>query len=126
MRNTTPVPYRFINSVLVATAWLNDRDSGPPRLYRFITYTPLVTFLFALARGKMFLNYGCAQERPRAVKAGAWGDAIFRAETLVRPDILSSILRQGYAALWTDVDIVWLGNPLPLLPDLRDPTSVRE
>lgn len=58
------------------------------------------------------------QER-KAVKAGQWGDAIFKHETVVRPDILLSIMGQGYKVLWTDVDIVWLGNPMPLLPDTQ-------
>lgn len=66
------------------------------------------------------------QETHRAVKAGQWGDAIFKRETVVRPDILLSIMGQGYKVLWTDVDIVWLGNPMPLLPDTnKNATAVR-
>lgn len=39
--------------------------------------------------------------------------------------ILLNILKQGYTLLWTDSDMVWLRDPLPLLPDLNDPTAVR-
>ncbi|CAM9770883.1 unnamed protein product, partial [Ectocarpus sp. 12 AP-2014] len=42
--------------------------------------------------------------------AGQWGDNIFKQQTVARPDILLPILRQGYKALYTDVDIFWLGN----------------
>ncbi|CAN0058993.1 unnamed protein product [Ectocarpus sp. 13 AM-2016] len=65
-------------------------------------------------------------ERHRAVKAGQWGDEIFKHETVVRPDILLSIMAQGYKVLWTDVDIVWLGNPLPLLPDTQKNATAAE
>ncbi|CAM9904550.1 unnamed protein product [Scytosiphon promiscuus] len=79
------------------------------------------------------LSPGCAvlfpqksSKRRHAVKAGQWGDAIFKHETVVRPDILMSVMRQGYRVLWTDVDIVWLGNPLPLLPDTQKNVTTAE
>ena len=53
------------------------------------------------------------------------GDATFQSQVLVRPSILQSILAAGYTALWTDSDVVWLGDPLLLLPDINDPSSVR-
>ncbi|CAN0317802.1 unnamed protein product [Pylaiella littoralis] len=76
-------------------------------------------FLDALTPGSIAMYPQKSSERQHAVKAGQWGDDIFKHEALVRPDILLSILRQGYKLLWTDVDMVWLRNPLPLLPDTR-------
>lgn len=38
--------------------------------------------------------------------------------------MLRHILKQGYTLLWTDSDMVWLGNPLPLLPDVHDSEAV--
>ena len=52
------------------------------------------------------------------------GDETFRSQVLVRPNILLHILNQGYSLLWTDSDMVWLDNPLPLLPDINDPEAV--
>lgn len=43
----------------------------------------------------------------------------------MRPSILSHILAQKFTVLWSDSDVVWLDNPLPLLPDTRDPSDVR-
>lgn len=43
----------------------------------------------------------------------------------MRPSILNYILKQKYSVLWTDSDMVWLENPLPLLPDMEDPSAVR-
>lgn len=59
-----------------------------------------------------------------ATRAGTYGDFAFAAEVSVRPFILQSVLREGFAALWTDSDMVWLGNPLPLLPDLKSSSTV--
>ena len=53
------------------------------------------------------------------------GDDTFKSQVLIRPSILLHILKQGYTLLWTDSDMVWLGNPLPLLPDMDDPEAVR-
>lgn len=72
----------------------------------------------------VFCPCSIMQKRPYAIGAGSYLDPIFKEQTLVRPGILSAIMRQRYAILWTDTDIVWLGNPLPLLPDLNDPLSV--
>ncbi|CAM9429766.1 unnamed protein product, partial [Hapterophycus canaliculatus] len=70
---------------------------------------------------------GCAamfpsedSERHHAIKAGKMGDETFRAQVLIRPNMLRHILKQAYTLLWTDSDMVWLGNPLPLLPDIHD------
>lgn len=52
------------------------------------------------------------------------GDETFRSQVLIRPKILLHILNQGYSLLWTDSDMVWLDNPLPLLPDINDPEAV--
>lgn len=52
------------------------------------------------------------------------GDATFQSQVLVRPSILQSILAAGYTVLWTDSDMVWLGDPLPLLPDVNERSSV--
>lgn len=72
------------------------------------------------------LSFVCTriQERHHAVKAGRMGDETFRSQVLVRPKILLHILNQGYSLLWTDSDMVWLENPLPLLPDINDPEAV--
>lgn len=56
--------------------------------------------------------------------AGRYGDATYKAETLIRPDILMAILSQGYAVLWMDIDIVWLKNPLPIFPVVTNPNEV--
>ncbi|CAM9141525.1 unnamed protein product [Scytosiphon promiscuus] len=70
---------------------------------------------------------GCAamfpsedSERHHAIKAGKMGDETFRAQVLIRPNMLRHILMQGYTLLWTDSDMVWLGDPLPSLPDMHD------
>ena len=42
----------------------------------------------------------------------------------MRPRLLHSILSQHYAVLWSDSDIVWLDNPLPLLPRLDNTKGV--
>ncbi|CAM9634317.1 unnamed protein product, partial [Laminaria digitata] len=54
-----------------------------------------------------------------------FGDPAFAAEVLVRPSILTHIMNQGFTVLWSDSDIVWLENPLPLLPDTANPSAVR-
>ena len=56
--------------------------------------------------------------------SGRIGDENFSEAVLVRPRLLRSILSQGYAALWSDSDMVWLKNPLPLLPQLDDAEGV--
>lgn len=43
----------------------------------------------------------------------------------MRPSILNYILKQKYSVLWTDSDMVWLDSPLPLLPNIEDPSAVR-
>lgn len=53
------------------------------------------------------------------------GDDTFKSQVLIRPNMLLHILKQGYTLLWTDSDMVWLGDPLPLLPDMDDPEAVR-
>ena len=74
------------------------------------------------------LTPGCVAMFPgtkgqHATVAGAFGNDMFKTQVLVRPKILQRILDFGYTALWTDSDIVWLKNPLLLLPDVRDPFS---
>lgn len=64
------------------------------------------------------------QERHHAIKAGSFGDDTFKSQVLVRPNILLHILNEGYNLLWTDSDMVWLNNPLPVLPDTNDPEEV--
>lgn len=49
---------------------------------------------------------------------------MFKSQVVVRPDIMKAILDSGYNALWTDADMVWLGNPLTLLPSVGNPNSV--
>ncbi|CAN0318804.1 unnamed protein product, partial [Scytosiphon promiscuus] len=39
----------------------------------------------------------------------------FKEQTTVRPSILLAIMKQGYRVLWSDADIVWLGNALTVL-----------
>lgn len=64
------------------------------------------------------------QERHHAIQAGRIGDDTFKAEVVIRPQILLHILNQGYPCLWTDSDMVWLENPLPFLPDIDNPETV--
>lgn len=64
------------------------------------------------------------QEHPHATKAGNWRSPVFKSEVFIRPEILLSILNQGYTVLWTDSDMVWLKNPLPFLPGSKDTHSV--
>ena len=52
------------------------------------------------------------------------GDDTFKSQVLIRPKMLLHILKQGYTLLWTDSDMVWLGNPLPLLPAMNHPEAV--
>lgn len=65
------------------------------------------------------------QERHHAMKAGVYGDDMFKSQVIIRPLILLNILKQGYPLLWTDSDMVWFGNPLPLLPKITDSSAVR-
>lgn len=67
-----------------------------------------------------------AQVLPHAVDAGWMRNKIFEAQTVIRPSLLLHIVNQGYTALWTDSDMVWLDNPFPFLPHVHDPESVRE
>ncbi|CAM9348477.1 unnamed protein product [Ectocarpus sp. 12 AP-2014] len=76
-------------------------------------------FLDALSPGCTVFFPEVGSERAHAIQAGQWGDNIFKQQTVARPDILLPILRQGYKALYTDVDIFWLGNVLSLLPNSR-------
>eukprot|EP00904_Undaria_pinnatifida_P006456 jgi/Undpi1/2940/HiC_scaffold_14.g06317.m1 len=75
--------------------------------------TPAVTRRTAAAAGGL-----SSLERQHSLKAGTIGDARFAAAVLIRPKILISILKQGYSVLWSDADMVWLGNPLSLMPEL--------
>lgn len=59
-----------------------------------------------------------------ATQAGTFGDQEFKAQVLIRPDILIAVLAQGYAVLWTDIDIVWLADPFPLFPAVGNPNEV--
>ncbi|CAN0266884.1 unnamed protein product, partial [Ectocarpus fasciculatus] len=77
-------------------------------------------FLDAVSPGCTVLFPEAGSERANSVQAGRFGDNIFKQQTIVRPDILLPILHQGYKALYTDVDIVWLGNALSLLPNSRE------
>ncbi|CAN0040821.1 unnamed protein product, partial [Laminaria digitata] len=81
-------------------------------------------FFYSLVPGCVAMFPGDNSERQHAIGAGTYGDAVFQSQVLVRPRLLQSILAAGYTALWTDSDIVWLGNPLPLLPNVHDPSSV--
>ncbi|CAN0067699.1 unnamed protein product [Ectocarpus sp. 12 AP-2014] len=74
-------------------------------------------FLDALSPGCTVLFPELESETTHSVQAGRWGDNIFKQQTIARPDILLQILRQGYKAFYTDVDTVWLGNALSLLPN---------
>eukprot|EP00752_Nemacystus_decipiens_P012355 g10952.t1 len=87
--------------------------------------TDEVTFDFVdtLTPGCAALFPASSSKRHHAEPAGKWGDAEFKAQTVIRPHILLHILKQGYTLFWTDVDMVWLANPLPALPDPRDPKS---
>ena len=53
------------------------------------------------------------------------GDDTFKSQVLIRPSILLHILKEGYTLLWTDSDMVWLENPLPLLPHVNNSNEVR-
>ncbi|CAN0341537.1 unnamed protein product [Ectocarpus sp. 6 AP-2014] len=77
-------------------------------------------FLDALSPGCTALFPEVESESAHSVQAGRWGDNIFKQQTIARPDILLQILRHGYRALYTDVDTVWLGNALSLLPNFRE------
>lgn len=64
------------------------------------------------------------KQRHVAIKAGQIGGDTFKAQVMLRPKVLLHVLNQGYTLLWTDSDMVWLGNPLPVLPDMNDPEAV--
>ncbi|CAM9902178.1 unnamed protein product, partial [Ectocarpus sp. 13 AM-2016] len=77
-------------------------------------------FLDALSPGCTVLFPEVVSEKIHSVQAGRWGDNIFKQQTIARPDLLLPILRRGYKALYTDVDMVWLGNALSLMPNPRE------
>lgn len=90
----------------------------------FGTIKPIDYFSFFLRNGNTNTRPTAAggvvlQESPHAVGAGAFGNAIFKQHTTLRPSILSSILKQGYRILWIDADTVWLGDAFSVLPDPR-------
>lgn len=60
-----------------------------------------------------------------AKAAGQKQNQEFAEADLLRPNILHFILKQGYGALWSDSDVVWIQNPLPLLPEMGTPSAVR-
>lgn len=62
--------------------------------------------------------------RKHSTEPGIFGDSAFADQVVIRPGILEAILNQGYGVLWTDIDIVWLGNPLPLFPRVGNPSMV--
>lgn len=64
------------------------------------------------------------KERRHSAPTGRFGDSKFAELVFVRPKLLHSIISQGYAALWSDSDMVWLDDPLPLLPRLDNTTGV--
>lgn len=45
----------------------------------------------------------------------AYGSKEFRKVTKLKSQVALEILRMGYDVIWTDTDIAWLQNPLPML-----------
>eukprot|EP00903_Cladosiphon_okamuranus_P005636 g5602.t1 len=80
-------------------------------------------FMDNLAPGCAAMYPSEGSERHHAIKAGRMGDDTFKSQVLIRPNMLLHILKQGYTLLWTDSDMVWLENPLPVLPDMDDPEA---
>lgn len=63
--------------------------------------------------------------RHQAITADQLGDKKIVAEVMARPFLLRIVFVAGYAMLWTESAMAWLGYPLPLLPDVRDPVHRR-
>lgn len=46
----------------------------------------------------------------------AYGSQAFRKVTKLKSQVVLQILRMGYDVTWTDTDIAWFQNPLPVPP----------
>ena len=66
------------------------------------------------------------QSGQKSIKAGVLGDERFADAVLVRPQMINSIISQGYTMLWSDSDVIWLNNPLPLLPQVGPDSNVSD
>lgn len=49
----------------------------------------------------------------------AYGSKEFRKVTKLKSQVVLEILRMGYDVIWTDTDIAWFQNPLPLLASME-------
>lgn len=65
-----------------------------------------------------------SQNRRHSLKPGTLGDERFAEAVVARPFFIKSIVGQGYSVLWSDADMVWLGNPFSLLPPLGEDSGV--
>ena len=51
----------------------------------------------------------------RGKSEGSYGSKFFREITKVKSRVVLRILKKGYSVLWSDSDITWFKNPIPLL-----------
>ncbi len=72
------------------------------------------TYRFGFRMGLPIFFYDSEFTHLRASEA-AFGSEGFKSLTKLKSQIVLQILRLGYDAIWTDTDIVWYRNPLPLL-----------
>ena len=49
----------------------------------------------------------------------AYGSQAFRKVTKLKSQVVLAILKKGYDVTWTDTDIAWLQNPIPLMANME-------
>ena len=68
------------------------------------------------------MAYHCTLTRAiskRYPSSQAYGSQGFRKVTKLKSQVVLAILRMGYDVTWTDTDIAWLKNPIPLMAAMQ-------
>eukprot|EP00904_Undaria_pinnatifida_P002825 jgi/Undpi1/12543/HiC_scaffold_6.g02212.m1 len=81
-------------------------------------------FMDRLDPGSTAMHPSAVKSKRYSTEAGKYGDKRFAEAVVVRPQLIKSIISQGYTMLWSDVDMVWLRNPLSLLPQIGEDSDV--
>ncbi len=72
-------------------------------------------FGFRMGLPVFFYESDANHQREANVREAAYGSDGFKSLTKLKSQIVLQILRMGYEVVWTDTDIVWYRNPLPLM-----------
>ena len=79
------------------------------------------TYRFGFRMGLPVFFYD-SQTQSQSIDTGAreaaYGSEGFKSLTKLKSQIVLQILRMGYDVIWSDTDIVWYRNPLPLLAEM--------